>query len=501
MSGSTAISFSSIPANERVPLFHFQLDATKANPGQQRPRTLVLGLASTSLAAAPLYVPSAAKARNVFGASSMLGAACAAAQNANPAGEIWGFPLYVIGGSSATGSIAFSGTATTSATIGLYIAGNRVLVPVTVGMTAANIASTLGGAVLTTPGNETWPAYVSNTTGATNTISATFPGTSGNAIDLRLNWGGLAAGEELPAGITATVTGFSGGVGAASLSGVAAAIGGAEFDTIVHGFTDSTSLNTVQSLLGDGSGRWSDVQQLFGHAWSVKTDTVANLLTFGAARNDQHHTVFGLYDTPTTPWELAASTAGAAAAALAADPARPQQTIAVPGALAPPVQSRFSPANQQALLSSGVATYQIGRDGTVSIQRAVTTYQSNAWGQPDQSYLATETLSTLQYVVRALRPFVTSQVPRAKLADDGTRTGPGSAVVTPKSIRAALVTRYAELEQLGLVERTDLFAEGLVVQRNISDPSRVDVLYDPYLMSGLRIFAALVQFRLQASQA
>jgi phage tail sheath gpL-like len=43
------------------------------------------------------------------------------------------------------------------------------------------------------------------------------------------------------------------------------------------------------------------------------------------------------------------------------------------------------------------------------------------------------------------------------------------------------------------------FAKGLVVIRNAQDPSRVDVLFDPYLISGLRIFAVLNQFRLAAA--
>ena len=50
-----------------------------------------------------------------------------------------------------------------------------------------------------------------------------------------------------------------------------------------------------------------------------------------------------------------------------------------------------------------------------------------------------------------------------------------------------------------LLDNTDLFAKGLVVIRNAQDPSRVDVLFDPYLISGLRIFAVLNQFRLAAA--
>ena len=50
-------------------------------------------------------------------------------------------------------------------------------------------------------------------------------------------------------------------------------------------------------------------------------------------------------------------------------------------------------------------------------------------------------------------------------------------------------------EQYRMLER--LVRRGYVA-RNASDPSRVDVLADPYFVGGLRIFATLVQFHLRA---
>jgi phage tail sheath gpL-like len=102
------------------------------------------------------------------------------------------------------------------------------------------------------------------------------------------------------------------------------------------------------------------------------------------------------------------------------------------------------------------------------------------------------------FVTRDLKSFVTQQFPRCKLAGNGTRAGAGSAVVTPNSIKAALISRYSQLEAFGMVQNTAAFAAGLICQLNGTDPNRLDVFYDPVLMGNLRIFAALNSFRLAA---
>jgi phage tail sheath gpL-like len=53
----------------------------------------------------------------------------------------------------------------------------------------------------------------------------------------------------------------------------------------------------------------------------------------------------------------------------------------------------------------------------------------------------------------------------------------------------------------GLVEDADAMAKVTIVVRNARDPSRLDVLWAPYLVSGLRIIALLNQFRLLSVEA
>jgi phage tail sheath gpL-like len=94
----------------------------------------------------------------------------------------------------------------------------------------------------------------------------------------------------------------------------------------------------------------------------------------------------------------------------------------------------------------------------------------------------------------------TQKFPRVKLADDGTRFGPGQPAVTPSIYKAEIIAQYRQMEFDGLVEDADAMAKATIVERNARDPSRLDVLWAPYLVSGLRIVALLNQFRLLSAE-
>ena len=163
------------------------------------------------------------------------------------------------------------------------------------------------------------------------------------------------------------------------------------------------------------------------------------------------------------------------------------------GIPAPRQSDRFERDEREMLLTGGVATYTDTSSGT-QIERAVTTYTKNAQGAADNSYQDSETLHTLGYVLRFLRSRLTSKYGRHKLASDGTSFGEGQAVVTPKIIRSELIAAYSELETAGLVENTALFKKYLLVERDATDPNRINVLFPPDLVNQFRIFAMKIGF-------
>lgn len=265
-------------------------------------------------------------------------------------------------------------------------------------------------------------------------------------------------------------------------------------------YSDAAVLDAFQTEMNDTSGRWSPFRQIYGHVYTAKRGDVNALKTFGNARNDQHCTIVGVEpELPTPIEEVLAAYLARTSVFISADPARPTQTGVLTGVMAAPSESRFITTDRQTLLENGIATLTT-TSGTVTIERAVTTYQRNSFGDADASYLDSETMHTLAYVLRRMKSLITTKYARHKLANDGTRYGAGQAIVTPSVIRGELVALYRQLELSGIVENADLFKQYLIVERNADNPNRLDVLFPPDLVNQLRIFAVLNQFRLQYAE-
>lgn len=489
--------FQNIPSDIRVPLFYVEFDPSRAGVAAQNERALLIGQklpAGTAAADTPVQVSSAAQAKELFGVGSMLAAMMATYRRNDDFGEVWAVPLDDDGaGAAATGTITVTGTATRAGTLHVYVAGTRVRVAVSVGDDQTAVATAIAAAINALTD---LPATAGSTLGVV-TLTARHKGEAGNDIDLRINYLGALGGETTPAGITVVIVAMSGGTANPALANALAALGDEEYDYVVCPYTDTASLDAIEAEWNDATGRWAWSRQVFGHVFSARRGTVGNLTTFGNARNDPHISVLGYNDAPTPPWEWASAFAAVSAKSLKIDPARPLQTLALTGVLSPPASSRFTLQERNTLLFDGVGTANVSGDGTVRLDRAITTYQKNAFDQPDAAYLDVQTLATLQAVVRELRSIVTTKFARHKLANNGTRVGPGQAVVTPNTIRAELIAHYGDLERRGLVENVAAFTANLIVERNGTDPNRLDVLYTPDLINQLRIFAVQAQFRLQ----
>jgi phage tail sheath gpL-like len=493
------VPFNYIPSNLRVPLFYAENDNSMANQASGIQATLLIGqmlAAGTATANTLQFVGTVANAKTLFGQGSILARMVELYRGVDPFGEIWCIGVADAGGGAqATGSIALTGPATANGTMNLYIGGQKI----PVGVLSADTATVIGAAIATAVNaNLDLPVTANNASG-TVTFTARHKGTLGNDIQIQLNYGGLAANESLPAGVTAPITAMSGGATDPTLTSAIAAMGDEVFDSIVHPWPDSTSLDAIKSLMNDSSGRWSYLKQIFGHAWTAKRGTSSALISAGQARNDPHHTIAGFEaGVPNPNWEYIAAYAAKCTAFLRIDPARPTQTGELVGILPAPKGTRFTIPERQSLLMAGIAT-SVYEGGAMRVERAVTTYQKNANGQPDDSYLDSETLYTTAYVLTRLRIAITSKYPRSSLANDGTRFGSGAAIVTPNVARGEILTQYALMETDGIVENFEVFKKYLIVERNANNPNRMDVLFPPDYVNQLRVFALLNQFRLQYS--
>lgn len=492
------ISFNTIPSDIRVPMFYAELDNSAANKAAAALRALIIGqrLTTGTVAAGVLTkIATVADAILAFGRGSQIARMVAAFKAQDPTGELWCVAVDDDAGAAAsTKAITIAGPATAAGTISLYIGGQLVKIPVAVGDdTATLVAATV--AKVNAAADQ--PCVASTPGAGAVTLTARNKGPTAGKIDVRLNYKGAAAGEALPAGVTFTLGAFVAGTTEPSLTGALAALADGAFEIVAIPFSGTTELDALKVEHNDSTGRWSPFKQLFGHTVTAKSDTAGNLASFGAGRNVQHETVFGVYQSPSPAWEWAGALAGQMFLSLRNDPARPFQTLALAGICAPAPSARFTLAERQSLLIDGIATVAYDADGTARIERAITTYQVNGAGVDDDSYLDAETLFTLAHILRTLKSRIVSKYPRHKLVNDGTAYGAGQAVVTPKVLRAEIIAAYRDLELAAIVENAEAFKAALIVERNGTNPNRVDVLFPPDLANQLRIFAVLAQFRLQ----
>lgn len=490
-----AVSMNQIPADIRVPLFYAEMDNSQANSGATQLRRLLIGLANDDVTLTPeLLLPASSdEVAAVAGVGSVLHDMHKVHRRVDVMGETWVLPLQIAAGAKATGKFTLSGTASAGGVLNAYIGDEKVAVAVASGQAASDVAASLVAAI-----NAAALPVSAAATVAEVTVTAKFSGLLGNDLRLAINLRGSAGGEVLPSGIVAAVTQMTGGAGVPDLAPVLALLGDEPFEFIEHPFTDSGALDSLKALMDDTSGRWAWSKKIYGHVYSARRGTLGELVAFGRdATNDQHGTVVAVEPTAPTPvWKWVADFAARQAVFISADPARPTQTGALSSAMPAPEGKRFGLLENNSLLWAGIATtYYEG--GAVRIQRAVTLYLENSFGQPDDSYLDSETMHQSAAILRRLESIITSKFARHKLADDGTRFGPGQAIVTPKTIRGELIAEYVRMEQVGLVENAKLFAKYLIVERDPQNPNRINVLFPPDYVNQLRIVALRNEFRLQ----
>lgn len=489
------ISFNLVPANIRVPGTYVEIDNSKALRGlpQYQNRILVIGQrtsAGTVAAAVPTLVTSAEQAKSYFGKGSILARMFSALKANNKYIETWAVALDDhASGVAASGTLTVTGPATESGSIYLYMAGERIIVPVESGDAQNTIAAAINAKINENVDLPVTSGVLTNVV----TVTARNDGTLGNDIDIRLNFLGAPGGEKTPAGVAVAIVAMASGATDSTVATAIAALPDEIYDYIVMPYTDSTNMTAMKTELED---RWGPLRMLEGHCFIAKRDTVGNLTTYGNAQNSPHVTCLGIYNTPTWSPEIAAALVAQVGYAASIDPARPFKGLPLRGVLAPPESDRFTIEERNTLYYDGIANAYIHRDGTVMIERVITMYQTNAVGAVDPSYLDFNTLATLAYLRQTLRDRLSTKFPRYKIANDGTRFGAGQAIVTPKILKMEVLALFRLWEQAGLTEDFEQFKTEIIVERNDSDPTRVDMQLPPNLVNGLQVIAAQIQYLL-----
>lgn len=485
--------FNDIPAQLRLPGAYIEFDSRLAGNSAFQGKLLIIGqrLAVGERAALDLdRVTSAEQAERYFGRGSMLAEMLRASLSAEPYLETWAIALDDDGaGVAAAGSLTVTGPATRAGTLSLYIAGYRIRVGVATGDTAEAIAQAIVDAI---GEDDRLPvtAAVDGVTLSKVNLTARWAGATGNDIDVRLS----ARGEDTVQGVTVAITAMAGGSGNPNLADAIANFGTEQWNWIACPYTDAANLDALTAELDD---RWGPMRQIGGRAFSAYRGTHSETGTFGSALNSPHLSIMGTATAPSPTWIWAATNAAIAGQALANDPARPLQTLELPGLLGPKQSQRYTDAERNLLLFDGIATYRVATDGTVLIERQITTYQETAAGVASDAYLDINTPETLERIRYDQRARILQRYPRHKLASDADADnyGAGQPIATPKVIKGELVSLYRDFMERGWVQDSAGYSESLQISIDPENPSRLNVIDSPKLVGQYRTHAQQVQFR------
>ncbi len=473
-----------------VPGVFVTIDNSLANTASGEAfKTVIIGqktAGGTATAEVLTQVFSAEGAAAAFGNGSNLDEMFKGWFNTNNVSEVHAVALDDAGGSTAgTQTLTVSVTTSVAGTIFLYVNGKLIRTGVTAAQTDAQIATAIAAAITA---DVTLPVDASATL-AVVTCTAKNKGTLGNLIDLRFN---EAIDQAFPGGVGVVVAAGVSGATDPDIADAIAALPDEVFNVIVNPYTDSASTTILKTEL---DRRWGATVQLDGHALMATKGTASTVSTFGDTLNSENFTFIDAGKTTMAPeYTWAATLAGRVSFAAAVDPARPFRTLSLSGMVGDAATDRRTFSEKNSILTSGVGTHNVLNDGSVVVDRLLTTYKTNGVGAADTSYQNTNTMFNLSFMRQSFKTRMLSRFPQHKLADDGTTFGAGQFIATPAVIKGEIIALYKEWILNGLAEDLDTFAEGLSVVRDITNRSKVNVVMQPILVGQLYQFDNTLQF-------
>lgn len=495
------VAFNNMSATERTSLFFAEFNAGVSPNTGISTQVLIGHKLSTGTAAAGVLAPLGGTDPNtLFGVGSILADMAQFARYHDPVGAVYVLPVAEpMNAVARVDTVTFT-AATSAGTFVRYLNGERISFPIAAGNTAAAIAARFAAAVnagyvrFNKRMNWTMTATVS---AAVVTLTSNHGGTVSNQFRLDA---ALDGDEVEVAGVTATLANVTAGAGDVDLAVALAFINTIPAIWVTSAFPATIAqLGAADSYLSDsGTGAWSPSVQRLGHYTTSLSGSLAALTVFGTARNGAHVTVLGVLNFPHPSWCINAALNGVIARSKnigatiseAVEISRPLQTLPLQGIRPPKVDTdRWDQADRNSLYNNGIAGYTVDAANVVRLERIITTYQRNAWGSSDTTFLDVETLAQSMYVGRYLRQRIESTYPRCVLMDDNPRGVQG--VVTPAAAKATVLHAYIELCNGAICEQPDLIAKYLIVERS-SDANRLDCFLPIDVANQLRVFAANV---------
>jgi len=420
----------------------------------------------------PTQLFSDVEAAEYFGYGSQVHLMAKAAIEANPYVALSACALDDAGaGVAASGAITIDATAVAAGTLTVYIGYQTAQIAVAKDDTAAEIAQALAIQMQAQASLPIMAAVDTSVAGKVN-ITAKNKGVVGNSIGITYTITNAA--------ITTTIVDMASGSADPDIDDALAEVVSEQYHLIATPYNDQTSLETMRDHLDLVSGPLEQRPAVGVYGF---TGALASATTL--AGNVNHGRILSAYarNTKSMPLEIAA--AMASILAFEEDPARPLNTLELKKIHAPSIDDRLTRTEQESCLYNGVTPLEVGPGEKVQIVRAISTYIQDAQGIDDISLLDITTIRTLDYVRKACRERVALRFPREKLSSK-----------TPPKVKSELLDVLFKLEDLEIVEEVDANKDGLIVERDIQDPNRLNAKIPTDVVNGLHVFAGRIDLLL-----
>lgn len=420
----------------------------------------------------------------LFGAGSIADQMIRALKRNNSVNEVHCICLKdLTSGTQASGTIKLSGSG--SGMLPVYINGRRIRISISGNDAPAAMAAKVAAALNDIPDLPVTAAVSAETV----TVTAKHKGECGNDIDIRVAY---RADEMLPVGILADITDMTGGTGNPEIQDILDNINQEWFTDIVIPWTDNTNLIAVAE---DFEERFEALGKKDAHAYAFKRGTYGQLVTIGSVTNSPHLTILGGDGFPSAPWTIAAALAGIAAFHLTQDPARQLRSLELDDVLGPVPEKRFTVEEQNLLLHKGISTFNVLSDGTVTLDRVITTYQKSNLDIPDEAWLDITVVKTVSRIRYDWISYLNLMYPRFKLADDDTQAAiKSNAVVTPKRMYGSWAARCRIYEDQAWIEGAKETLLKSSFWRSSQDKNRMEGKQIIRIIGNLIVFAGSLQF-------
>lgn len=484
---SPNITFQTIPDGIRKPGAYFEEITNQAIQGLTPVNDLVVILAQKTASGivpekTPTKIFDSGTAQLDFGAGSIAHLAAMAALEANPNVALTVVGIDDANGSApAGGSIAINDTTAVSAgSINIWVGDQIATANFTAGATAASISASLMTSL--TAVSNLLPVTDSSS-GGVITFNAKNGGTLGNFIPLS---------AKVTQGLSAVVvTPMTNGSGDPDL-GDYASVGTVLNSIVAGGYTivantnpSADALGKVKDLVEFVSGPMEQRPAIQVSAVTDLVDSYGNLeILAGITLNHGRTTIpYINYANDNLAKTECFKIAGAYASVLASqsDPAVPYDGLLLTPVAPPAVTDRWTRTQEEDLLKNGLTPLDVVPGDEVQIVRAISTYTTNSLSIPDPTLLDINTIRTLDYVRAQIRTRLGIRFVRAKLTKRIAR-----------QIRVQVIDVLGQLEQLEIVQNVSQWSNGIIVETDSVDPTRIDIKVPSNIVSGLHIIAGQI---------